>query len=1148
MKNFPIALVLFFCVLVQIQGQKTINLSKDQTSFTVLENLADKIVLRTTISEIDFQLIKNNSENYSSIQLPGFVTNHIKGNPDLPTFNKLLDIPYGATVDVNIVSFEEEEVILSANQLHKIVPAQPSISKADDASTIPFYYNKSVYNTNALIEPSIAKVVPLGKMRGHQLGRLEICPFKYNPVSGALMVYSDLVIEIVFNGANHSKTKRIHDKLRSSHFNNSFAKLINAQNYSNKDMLTTYPVKYVIVADPAFQSALQPLIEWKRKKGFTVIEAYTNNPSVGTTTTSIKSFLEGLYNAGTATDPAPSYLLIVGDIAQVPSFNGTTGNHVSDLYYCEYDGGGDFYPELYYGRFSATNAAQVTSMVDKTIEYEMYQFPDPSFLEHAVMISGVDASMAPTYGNGQINYANSYYTNPAHNIISHTYLYPASANNASQIIQDANNGSCFINYTAHGYSAGWGDPSFTCTDVYNMTNDHKLALMIGNCCQSNKFDDPECFGEALLRVQNKGAIGYIGGSNNTYWNEDYWWAVGAGSISVNPIYSANELGVYDRTWHDNGEAQSEWHITNAQMMVGGNLAVTQAGGSEAYYYEIYHLMGDPSLMNYFGVPSPMNVSHMSAVPVGTSTLTVMAEENAYVAISMNGVLLDAKLVDASGSVNLSFQAFSTLGSADLVVTKQNKQPYIGTVQVINTNAPFVAYDNHLNVDATGNNDGLVDYGELITMDVTLSNFGMMSASGVSAQLTCSNSSVTILDDIDSWGTIASGSSGLVTNAFSVNIADDIADLEIINYELTVNDNNSNSWTSYFSTTAHAPALEIGELTIDDGQGNGNGRIEAGETVTFLLPSNNNGSSDCSGLIGTLSCSSSYVSISNNSASFGALSANTQDIGSFEVTVDQSTPFGEPLLFTYTLEDGAYTTTNSFTEVAGLFSEDFESGDYSQFNWNPISSYPWTVNQNEVYEGLFSSVSANINNNQTSTMEIDIDVISQGEISFMKKVSSESNYDFLKFYIDGQLQGEWSGEIDWSAETFPVGQGQHTFSWVYYKDASVSDGADAAWVDYILFPPMNSTLNVEENLMYSDLLIYPNPANTIISVEFNAEFQSNGMVFLHDSKGRLVQTSKEHINNGNNTLTFNVGALAQGMYLITISDGINAVSRQLVVKR
>ena len=42
---------------------------------------------------------------------------------------------------------------------------------------------------------------------------------------------------------------------------------------------------------------------------------------------------------------------------------------------------------------------------------------------------------------------------------------------------------------------------------------------------------PVCFGEGLLRANNKGAVGYIGGSNNTYWDEDFWWAVGNGSIS-----------------------------------------------------------------------------------------------------------------------------------------------------------------------------------------------------------------------------------------------------------------------------------------------------------------------------------------------------------------------------------------------------------------------------------------------------------------------------------------------------------------------------------------------------------------------------------------------------------------------------------------
>ena len=87
----------------------------------------------------------------------------------------------------------------------------------------------------------------------------------------------------------------------------------------------------------------------KQKKGFQIIEAYTNDPNVGTTTSSIKSYVQSLYNSATVNDPAPTYLLIVGDIAQIPSFSGNSGSHVSDLFYREFDGNGDFYPEMYYG-------------------------------------------------------------------------------------------------------------------------------------------------------------------------------------------------------------------------------------------------------------------------------------------------------------------------------------------------------------------------------------------------------------------------------------------------------------------------------------------------------------------------------------------------------------------------------------------------------------------------------------------------------------------------------------------------------------------------------------------------------------------------------------------------------------------------------
>ena len=61
---------------------------------------------------------------------------------------------------------------------------------------------------------------------------------------------------------------------------------------------------------------------------------------------------------------------------------------------------------------------------------------------------------------------------------------------------------------------------------------------------------------------------------------------------------------------------------------------------------------------------------------------------------MNGVLLDAQLVGPSGMVTLNFPPFANLGTVDVVVTKQFRQPYIGTVSVITTNAPFVICPNY----------------------------------------------------------------------------------------------------------------------------------------------------------------------------------------------------------------------------------------------------------------------------------------------------------------------------------------------------------------------------------------------------------------------------------------------------------------------
>jgi hypothetical protein len=69
-----------------------------------------------------------------------------------------------------------------------------------------------------------------------------------------------------------------------------------------------------------------------------------------------------------------------------------------------------------------------------------------------------------------------------------------------------------------------------------------------------------------------------------------------------------------------------------------------------------------------------------------------------------------------------------------------------------------------------------------------------------------------------------------------------------------------------------------------------------------------------------------------------------------------------------------------------------------------------------------------------------------KVSFYWKVSSEQNYDFLEFYIDGVIQGQISGSQDWQQMTYTLDSGSHTLEWRYFKDRSVSDDSDCGWVD------------------------------------------------------------------------------------------------------
>ena len=70
-------------------------------------------------------------------------------------------------------------------------------------------------------------------------------------------------------------------------------------------------------------------------------------------------------------------------------------------------------------------------------------------------------------------------------------------------------------------------------------------------------------------MANSGVVDYIGGSQYTYWYEDFYWGVGYGSIVAQPTYASTTSGSYDRVFHDqaNETAVSEWYVTAYQMIV-----------------------------------------------------------------------------------------------------------------------------------------------------------------------------------------------------------------------------------------------------------------------------------------------------------------------------------------------------------------------------------------------------------------------------------------------------------------------------------------------------------------------------------------------------------------------------------------------------
>ncbi len=886
----------------------------------------DHLTVTSTLGNIEFRAVMTRLGTFTELYIPGYCHSSSIGDPDLPTFGKLIEIPVNAMPQVTLIRQDFQEIDLSAYGINtRLIPTQESVSKGiTDPSQIPFVINEATYQMNQFIGAPLVQISRAGTLRALNLFHLQISPVQYNPVTNRLRIYTTIEFKITYPDQDITATKRLKARYASVFYDNLNRQIPNSHGQADS-LVTSSPVTYVIVSPRMFEAALQPLIKWKTRKGFRVMEAYTDDPAVGSTTTSIKAYLQNLYLNPPAGLNPPSFILFVGDVAQIPAF--MNNGQATDLRYCEYTG--DDLPEVYYGRFSASSLTQLQPYIEKTVEYEKYEFPDDSFLNEDVMIAGYDAGGSGlTYGNGQITYGTNEYFNTAHGFTSHNYFQPepSGANYSQQIRTNISNGVGYANYTAHGSEQGWADPQFNISQIPALQNNHKYCLMVGNCCLTSKYE-VNCFAEEVTRAANKGAVGYIGASNNSYWNEDFWWGCGLKAISTTPVYTADHLGAYDVTFHDHGESVQQWFTTMAQMVVGGNLAVQESNSSmKLYYWEIYNLMGDPSLSIYYSVPPAINAVLPPVVIVGTNQVTINTEPWSYVAFSLNdSTLLDAQCADSTGIVTLQYPTLNAPGMGYVVITKQNRKPLFDSIPIIQPAGPYITLGQvTINDSIGGNNNHLADFGEHITLNMNIQNVGMLATTNLQCVASTSDTNIVIVNNAFTFGAVPANSTFTGTNAFNIIIRNNVTDLYHVPITLTFTD-GADSWTRSYTLILYAPSLAVGEVTVVDPLpgGNNNGVLDPGETAVLKIKVMNNGHSTVGNSFGMLTVSpgsSVYILVNGQNTVIGNIPALASTYSYFTVVTNGITPSGTSIALNFNLtagQQGQYVAGKELILTIGL---------------------------------------------------------------------------------------------------------------------------------------------------------------------------------------------------------------------------------------
>ncbi len=830
------------------------------TTATMVRADESGIELRLELGQVEAETISLAGRQWTALDLVDGSHEGEPGQPALPVWTTLIVVPDGASLQATATAGRKHA--LTGLDLQ---PWQP-LSDGDAAAPV---VDAAWYAAGGRCERELVSVGEPARMGGVTVAPVMVRPVSYDAATRTATVAETVNVQLTWSDGRTADPGRVSPAMQ---------RLLAdaALNWPETPMLVdggggvhgTWVA--IIPAISSVREALTPLVDWRQRQGYKVIVADLNE--TGPTPELILAYLQNLYD----TLEAPlEFVTLVGDgngSLAVPTWReGRSGYQgEGDHYYTLLDGA-DQLPDIHAGRLSCRNISELNGIVAKIVAYET----DPprastDWFERGLVVgdpedSGMSTVFCARWLADQL-YAVDY--ERVYTIFSGNFL--------DQMIAEIDAGR-----SVFGYRGFYGMSGFNSGHASILSNGGMLPFSIFPTCDTGSFlVDTNCRSEALLRAPNGGSIGAVGtatSGTHTRYNNCFFYGVFEGLLHG--------------TDHRQGAA-----MTRSRLELFRNYGVNEPNVVEIWS-TWNSLMGDPATDIWLGVPSELEVSYPSAVPLGAGSVpvTVMAGGvpvvGAHVAAVANDGWRSTLITDDAGQVLLPMEGV-TASQLHLTVSGHGLIPYRGFLTVADQ-------DHWVALDAFElDGDGVAVPAENLGLTLTLRNLGQQTADQVTATVTSRSAWLTVTAGSVDFGTIVSGATATGAVPAQVVVAPNAPDGAVCQLGVVVS-SATGTWESQLVLTVAGSDLAPADPIYSAGAAG------PGVSTEIIVAVSNDGSLPMGASQAWLRTRSLWVTLTDSTGSYGAIPVGGQADNAgdtFAVTFAADMVDGSSVPLTLVLED------------------------------------------------------------------------------------------------------------------------------------------------------------------------------------------------------------------------------------------------------